>query len=165
MTDGEGQATSDPAGLLTAEMKAMVAYLRLCYVATASRDGVPNLSPKGSLKVLDDRRLVFGHIDSPNTVRNLQENPRVEVNVVDPFLRRGYRFKGRGEVSDDPALIEFAGADLGADYPVKAAVVIHVEEALAVHSPVYFHTDLTEDEVRDSWQEKYGFVAASGNRR
>jgi len=42
---------------LTDKMKEMVERLRLCYVATVTPDGKPNLSPKGSLKVWDDERI------------------------------------------------------------------------------------------------------------
>jgi uncharacterized protein len=41
-------------GILTSEMKQAVDNIRLCFVATSSRDGVPNVSPKGSLTVWDD---------------------------------------------------------------------------------------------------------------
>ena len=44
---------------LTDEMKEMVERLRLCYVATVTPDGKPNLSPKGSLKVWDDETVVL----------------------------------------------------------------------------------------------------------
>ena len=37
--------------LLTDEMKEMVERLRLCYVATVTPDGKPNMSPKGSLNM------------------------------------------------------------------------------------------------------------------
>jgi uncharacterized protein len=81
---------------LTDEMKRMIEHLRLCYVATATPDGKPNLSPKGTLKVWDDETVVFADIASPTTIRNLRVNPFIEINIVDPFIRRGYRFKGRG---------------------------------------------------------------------
>jgi predicted pyridoxine 5'-phosphate oxidase superfamily flavin-nucleotide-binding protein len=85
---------------LTDEMKEMVERLRLCYVATVTPDGKPNLSPKGSLKVWDDETVVFAYIASPGTMRNLRSNPFIEINLVDPFLRRGFRFKGRAEVCE-----------------------------------------------------------------
>ena len=44
---------------LTDEMKEMVERLRLCYVATVTPDGKPNLSPKGSLKVWGDEIVVL----------------------------------------------------------------------------------------------------------
>ena len=50
---------------LTDEMKEMVERLRLCYVATVTPDGKPNLPPKGSLKVWDDETVVFADIASP----------------------------------------------------------------------------------------------------
>lgn len=143
-------------GPLTEEMKAMVAELRLCYVATVSADDRPNLSPKGSLKVCGDDQLVFADIASPNTAENLRHNPNIEINIVDPFRRRGYRFKGTAELRDDPELIELASAGLGADYPVRQAILVQIEEARPVRSPVYFHTELSEDEVREGWYGKYG---------
>ena len=64
------------------EMKEMVERLRLCYVATVTPDGKPNLSPKGSLKVWDDETVVFADIASPGTMRNLRSNPSIEINLV-----------------------------------------------------------------------------------
>jgi hypothetical protein len=36
---------------------------------------------------------VFADIRSPESVRNIEHNPSVEVNVVDPLVRKGYRLK------------------------------------------------------------------------
>jgi hypothetical protein len=75
-----------------------------CGVAVTP-DGKPNLSPKGSLKVWDDETVVFADIASPGTMRNLRGNPFIEINLVDPFLRRGFRFKGRAEVYESGPLL------------------------------------------------------------
>src|SRR5215831_12998346 len=45
-------------------------------------------------------------IRSPGTIANLRKNPAVEINVVDPFARKGYRFKGTGEVVVDGELFQ-----------------------------------------------------------
>jgi hypothetical protein len=37
--------------------------------------------------------LIFSDICSPTIVANLRTNPSVEINVVDMFARRGFRFK------------------------------------------------------------------------
>ena len=68
--------------IITEDMERMVAGLRLCYVATVTPDGKPNLSPKGSLRVIDKDHLAFADIMSPATVRNLKQNPYIEVNMV-----------------------------------------------------------------------------------
>jgi uncharacterized protein len=68
------------------------------WVATASKDGVPNVSIKGSLRMLDDEHLVFADINSKKTRRNLEENPRVAVMVYDAAARRGYMIRGTTEL-------------------------------------------------------------------
>ena len=37
---------------------------------------------------------MFADLASPGTIEDLATNPHVEINVVDPILRKGYRFKG-----------------------------------------------------------------------
>ena len=75
-------------------MRKVIAATRLAFIATVNADGTPNLSPKSSLDVLDGDHIGFANIASPNTVRNLRANPAIEINAVDIFMRRGYRFAG-----------------------------------------------------------------------
>ena len=150
--------------VLTEDMKRLVSELRLCYVATVTPEGKPNLSPKGSLKVLDDEHLAFADIMSPATMRNLKENPSIEVNLVDPFLRRGYRFKGHCEIHREGAVFDAVANELwgreGKQYPVNAVVRIKVEQALPVKSPAYvFNKGVKEEDVRKIWLERYGVKA------
>ena len=84
------------------DMKRVVEEQRLGYAATVCPDGTPNLSPKGTVTLWDEDRLIFADIRSPRTVDNLRRNPAIEINVVDPFSRRGYRFKGAGMEFTDP---------------------------------------------------------------
>ena len=86
--------------LLSADMKRVVREQRLGFVATVSEDGSPNLSPKGTTFVWDDGHLAFADIRSPETVRNIRCGSLVEINVVDPLVRKGYRFKGPALVYD-----------------------------------------------------------------
>jgi len=83
-------------GILTDDMKRLVEEQRLGFCATVCADGSPNLSPKGSTRVWDDDHLFFADICSPQTTANVRAGSLVEVNVVDPFVRKGYRFKGPG---------------------------------------------------------------------
>jgi uncharacterized protein len=149
--------------MLTEEMKQMVERLRLCYVATVTPDGKPNLSPKGSLKVVDDDHLAFADIASPVTIRNLQTNPFIEINMVDPFLRRGFRFKGRATIHKAGADFDFVAEDLwareGRQYPVNAVVKVRVEESFPVLSPAYtFNDNVQEAQVKASWLKRFGLA-------
>lgn len=85
-------------GILTEDMRRVVQEQRLGCAATVCPDGTPNLSPKGTTAVWDDGHLVFADIRSPRTVANLRQNPAIEINVVDPVSRKGYRFKGNATV-------------------------------------------------------------------
>ena len=134
-------------------MQRVVGEQRLGYVASVCPDGTPNLSPKSTTAVWDDDHLVFADIRSPGTVSNLRHNPAVEINVVDQFLRKGYRFKGIARVLGDGALFDEILAFFrkrGVSSPIEHIVVIRVERALPLISPAY-DSGATEEEVRRRW--------------
>lgn len=147
--------------VITEDMKDIIARCQLGFVATVSPDGTPNLSPKGSLAVWDDNHLYFADIASPQTIANLRQNPGIEVNFVDVFARRGYRFKGTAEVLDGGPVFEKAAKTLldvhGPQYPCNHAVLIQVEFAAALESPAYmFNEGMTEDVMRSAWMRRFG---------
>jgi hypothetical protein len=143
-------------GILTDDMKRVVREQRLGFVASVCPDGTPNLSPKGTTTVWDDDHLAFADIRSPNTVRNLRANPAVEVNVVDPIVRKGYRFKGIAQVVNEGELFEqallFFDRELNVTRDrIEALVLIRVLEARPLISPAY-DTGLSEEQVIERWE-------------
>jgi len=76
------------------------------WVATAALDGTPNVSIKGSLRLLDDEHLVFSDLFSLKTRKNLLENPKVAIMVYEDSARRGYMFKGVAELIANGPLYE-----------------------------------------------------------
>ncbi len=146
---------------LTAEMKRVVTEQRLAFVATVCPDGTPNLSPKGTIAVWDDDHLVFADIRSPGTIANIKENPAVELNVVDPFARKGYRFKGTGEVIVDGELFQeiicfYRGrwvdaARSKAEPAIRGFVLVKVESALPLISPAYDDASSDEQSILKYW--------------
>lgn len=76
------------------------------WVATAAKDGTPNVSIKGSLRLLDDEHLLFSDIFSAKTRKNLQENPRVAIMVYEEQSKRGYMFKGGVELMNSGPLYD-----------------------------------------------------------
>jgi predicted pyridoxine 5'-phosphate oxidase superfamily flavin-nucleotide-binding protein len=145
-------------GLLTADVKRVVEEQRLSFVATVCSDGTPNLSPKGTTAVWDDSHLVFANIRSPGTVANLRRNPSVELNVVDPFARKGYRFKGVASVLESGELYERVIAfykERGSTVSVmREIIMVRIHSASQVDSPAY-DLGLTEGQVREQWQRYY----------
>ena len=153
-------------GILTDQMQRVVRAQRLGYTATVCPDGTPNLSPKGAFHVWDDEHLVFADIRSPGTIRNLRQNPAIEINVVDPFARKGYRFKGTGTVhgQDDPRFAELEGffRERGTTSPIRAIVLVRVTRALPVTSPAY-DTGAAEEELRARWSSYYAAQQSGGS--
>lgn len=103
---------------------------KLAWVATASHDGVPNATPKGSLKLLDEQHVVFADLFSLKTRKNLEENKKVAVTVVDTTTLKGYQLKGTAEILASGPLVDQTAKDLKASpkpmpplhYVVKIAV-------------------------------------------
>ena len=146
--------------VLNQHMKQVVEQMRLGFVATVCPDGTPNVSPKGTLCVLDDEHLIFADLRSPGTVANLRSNQNIEVNVVDPFSRKGYRFKGLGVVHEQGPVFEelvafFAKRKLpDAPRRIKSIVVIGVVSAKPLISPAYDEGAI-EQEVVAQWRQYY----------
>jgi uncharacterized protein len=148
--------------VLTDDMKRLVREQGLGFVATVCEDGSPNLSPKGTTRVWDDDRLFFADIRSPQTVENIRRGSSVEVNVVDPFIRKGYRFKGPAVVhgpgsagfSDGIERLRHEGSTTLLDR-VRAIVVIEVRQAQPLVSPVYDDGNTSEAEVLSRFEEKF----------
>ena len=149
---------------LDADMQTLVRRTLLCFAATINADGSPNLSPKSTLIVHDDEHLLFANIASPRTVANLRRDPRIEINCVDIFARRGYRFAGHASVrsAGDPIYDGFAAtlrAEHGDVIPVHDAVLVRVLSARPVLSPAYAYVPgVTEAGLRAVYARKYGMA-------
>lgn len=85
---------------------------KMGWVGTATRGGVPNVTPKGSVKVLDDQHLVFADLFSLKTRQNLEQNHNVAVTVIDSATHKGYQVKGTAELLSSGPLYEQMVAEL-----------------------------------------------------
>ena len=142
---------------ITEEIKIFVNFQKLGYVATVSSDNTPNLSPKGTIMILNESHLAFADIQSPKTVENIRHNPSIEINVVDPFSRRGYRFKGTAEVvssGDKFNKIILYYKTSGVKSSIKSVILVKIEKLSEIFSPLY---DLghTEEELKTKWKKYY----------
>jgi uncharacterized protein len=148
-------------GSLSEDMKRVVEEQRLGFYATVNGDGSPNLSPKGSTFVLDDDHLFFADYRSPQTIENIRRGSLVELNVVDPLVRKGYRFRGPAVVHEPGSetyvrcvsLLREAGSALAAR--ARSIVVVEVLEARPVVSPVYDDGTVSEEDVIEIYRRRF----------
>ena len=142
---------------ISEEIKNFVNSQKLGYVATVSKDGTPNLSPKGTIVVMSKSTLAFADIRSPQTIQNLQNNPSVEINVVDPFQRLGYRFKGEGKIINEGSefnkILDYY-TNAGIKSKINSVVVVDIKSMSEVTSPSY-DLGVTKDELVSKWKKYY----------
>ena len=140
----------------TDEIKNLLSKQKLGFVATVSPDNTPNLSPKGTITIWNND-LIFADIKSPNTIANLQKNPSIEINVVDPISRKGYRFKGTAKIiseGEEFNKIISHYKTQGIKSEINSIVSVKVESMHKVTSPLY---DLghSEEEIIAKWKKHY----------
>jgi hypothetical protein len=143
--------------LITSEIKNFLDLQKLGYVATVSSDGKPNISPKGTVIAWSSTVIAFADIRSPDTMTNLQNNPFVEINVIDPLSRKGYLFSGTAKIIKDTPLYDDILTHYrtnGIQSPINSIVTVDVSSVSIVMSPLY---DLgkTEDEIRLKWKKYF----------
>ncbi|MXW97744.1 MAG: pyridoxamine 5'-phosphate oxidase family protein [Acidimicrobiaceae bacterium] len=124
----------------------------LCWLATVSADGIPNVSPKEIWRVHDDSTVVIAEIASPRSLRNLRHNSAACVSFVDVFRQRGFKLVGSVRVVGraDPDFGEMAGALVeiaGDKFKVRNALVLTVERVAPIVAPSYALHGATEDEM------------------
>jgi len=140
----------------TNEIKNLLSKQKLGFVATVSPDNTPNLSPKGTITVWNND-LIFADIKSPNTIANLQKNPSIEINVVDPISRKGYRFKGTAKIiseGEEFTKIISHYKTQGIKSKINSIVSVKVESMHKVTSPVY-DLGYSEEEIIAKWKKHY----------
>lgn len=156
-------------GILTKEAKQALLDCTPAYIATVCPDGTPNVSPKGTVMAWDDDRIVFLDLRSPQTMANLRASPGIEINVVHPLVRKGFRYKGTAQVLRDGALYEEVVTYFEQVRSVRRArihgvVVMEVKEVRPLISPAY-DEGASEDEVRAKWIERYQKMLDAARQR
>jgi len=108
---------------------------KLAWVATVSCTGEPNVTPKGSIQAVDENHLLFADLFNMKTVKNLKENNKIAITVIDAATAKGYQFKGTAELitqgqvfTDTENFMKQLSEKVGRQLPpVRHAVKITVE--------------------------------------
>jgi uncharacterized protein len=108
-----------------------------------------------------DSTLLIAHIASPNSIKNIKENPQVCVSILDIFVQKGYQIKGVATIIDekDPAFKSKAQLiiDLfGTGFPFKSLINIEVIKVKPIIAPSYIlFPDTTEQSRIDNAMKAY----------
>jgi len=146
--------------VITEEIKNFLNLQKLGYVATVSSDGKPNISPKGTIIGWSPKVLSFADIRSPDTMKNLNINPNVEINVIDPLLRKGYLFQGKARILEEGSLYQEIlnhYRQNGIKSPINSIVLVDVSHIAEVISPLY-DLGISEEEIKSKWQKHFAIL-------
>jgi uncharacterized protein len=91
--------------MITEAIQRLAERVGHAFVATSDAKGNPHLAAGRGLNAIPPNRLAFEAWFCLTTLRNLQENPRVAVALVDPATGDGYQFTGYVERKEDTAIL------------------------------------------------------------
>ena len=152
---------------MTNELKEYIDNSVLCWLATASADGVPNVSPKEVFTYFGTNQLIIANIASPQSVRNMKENPRVCVSFIDIFVQKGFQIKGNAEIAGKKhpqfsTMKSLLTEITEGRFPFETITTIVIKSTKRILAPSYlFYPDTTEQEQINNARKQYGFDAIS----
>jgi hypothetical protein len=116
---------------LTEEMKAALATMETIPVATASKDGWPNVVPIGFVELVDDETIWVADNFMKKTLANIKENPKMSINVWGPETKGCCQIKGDVELKTEGtefAKMQETVRSKMAQAPAKGLMVLKIRE-------------------------------------
>lgn len=104
--------------------------------STVSKAGLPDIGPKRSLRVYDDKTLIYNENTGGQTLQNILDGSKMAIAVIDREALDGYRFVGQPEVFSEGAAFDnaVAFAETAGMKTPKFAVLIHIEDIFTLRS-------------------------------
>jgi predicted pyridoxine 5'-phosphate oxidase superfamily flavin-nucleotide-binding protein len=124
-------------GRMNEDVLRVLALTKVVPVATASKDGVPNVVPMTFVKTLGDSAVLVADNFMDKGARNLEENPRIAVCVWDLETKRAYQIKGVAEVHRSGPVFDDTATWVKESKPgiaARAAVVLKVTQVYVCHA-------------------------------
>jgi predicted pyridoxine 5'-phosphate oxidase superfamily flavin-nucleotide-binding protein len=113
---------------LTEEMKTAFSKVKIFPVATASKDGIPNVVPMGFCMLMNDETVWIADNFMLKSLANLKENPNVAIYVWGPDTGGCFQIKGKANVIDSGEKFEKMKSIVHAAKPgLPAKTLIEVE--------------------------------------
>lgn len=148
--------------MLSIEIKKSMEESILCWLATVSNDGMPNVSPKEMFVPYGEDCVLVANIASPQSVRNIESNSAVCMSFIEVFKQKGFKLRGSASLveqtdSDFKPLLKELHRLGGESFPVRSIIKIAVEAVEPIIAPSYLmFPDTTEQSQRAQAMESYG---------
>jgi len=117
---------------LTEEMKAAFRTMKVFPVATASKDGWPNVVPIGFVELVDDETIWIADNFMKKTLANVRENPKVSIYIWGAETKGCFQVKGNVEVrTSGPEFekMQFTVRSKMAKAPAKSLLIMKIRRS------------------------------------
>ena len=147
---------------LTEEIKEYIDRSVLCWLATVSAENMPNVSPKEIFNHYGANKIIIANIASPQTVKNIKQNPNVCVSFIDVLVQKGFQVKGKARIigKRDSSFIEMEKMltkMTGGNFPFATITEITMEQVKPIIAPKYMlFPGTTEKDQIASAKKLYG---------
>ena len=123
----------------------------LCWLATASKTGHPNVAPKEIFLSNKEGELLIAHIASPVSVKNIKENPNVCVSGIDVFTQKGLKCTGRATLffpkdKHFKTYLSLLSPITKGKFQIHAVIQIKPEKITEILAPSYLFYPNTSEE-------------------
>lgn len=114
-------------------MKDVIAKSKGFAVATATKDGEPNVVPMGAGRVLSDDEILLVKNLPGKTLDNMRANPKVAISVWDMGTVRGYQFKGNARIETSGSLFDESVKWIKSLMPKAQPIAVVVVKVSAIY--------------------------------
>jgi uncharacterized protein len=106
---------------LTTEMKDAFSKMKIFPVATASKDGTPNVVPIGIVELVSDDTIWITDNFMNKTLDNLKANPKIAFYVWGPEIKGCFQIKGDVTIKTSGKEYDEMKAKVNKKYPMLPA--------------------------------------------
>lgn len=134
----------------------------LCWLATSTPTGEPNVSPKEVFTPYGENNIIIANIASPNTVKNIELNEKVCISFINIFVQKGYQIKGKARIvkkdtAEFPEMEQLLLKITEGKFPFQSITQIEIEQAKPIIAPKYLlYPETTEEQQIESALLTYG---------
>ena len=116
---------------LTVEMKEAFGKMKIFPVATATKDGTPNVVPIGVVELVSDDTIWITDNFMNKSLSNLKANPKVALYVWGPEIKGCFQIKGHATVKTSGREFDEMKANLNKKnpaLPARSLIIVKIAE-------------------------------------
>jgi predicted pyridoxine 5'-phosphate oxidase superfamily flavin-nucleotide-binding protein len=116
---------------LTPEMKEAFLKMKVFPVATASKDGIPNVIPMGLVRLKTDDTIWITDNFMNKSMSNLRVNPKIALYIWGPEIKGCFQIKGVAAIKTSGPEFEEMKSDLNKtrpELPARSLIIVKITD-------------------------------------